>query len=198
MALNASHRSVPRDLRPRAGSDSMSCASGPPTAEPVKTLLELAVHALRAGRPADAMAPLRQAALLRPQAAMIHHDLGLACLETGLVRESVDAFRRAVASDPSSADAQFQRAMRHFDAADAVRRASAAFPSDQFDREVALLIQQTTAPPAWVRLIPRRRVGDLHRGRRRASRPGPRRSASTSRLRDLALDEARRRHRPVL
>ncbi len=38
---------------------------------------------------------------------MIHHDLGLACLETGLVQESVDAFRRAVASDPSSADAHF-------------------------------------------------------------------------------------------
>jgi tetratricopeptide (TPR) repeat protein len=79
----------------------------PPTVEPVGTLLELAVHALRAGRPADAIAPLRQAALLRPQAALIHHDLGLACLETGLVGESVDAFRRAVASDPKSTDAHF-------------------------------------------------------------------------------------------
>jgi tetratricopeptide (TPR) repeat protein len=79
----------------------------PPTAEPVGALLELAVHALRAGRPADAIAPLRQAALLRPHAALIHHDLGLACLETGLVRESVDAFRRAVASDPDSTDAHF-------------------------------------------------------------------------------------------
>jgi len=86
----------------------MSSASGPPTAEPVTALLEFAIQALRAGRPADAIAPLRQAALLRPQAAMIHHDLGLACLETGLVQESVDAFRRAVACDPRFTDAHFR------------------------------------------------------------------------------------------
>jgi tetratricopeptide (TPR) repeat protein len=89
----------------------MPSASDPPTAEPVGALLELAVQALRSGRPADAIAPLRQAALLRPRAAMIHHDLGLACLETGLVPESVDAFRRALASDPSSADAHFHLGM---------------------------------------------------------------------------------------
>jgi len=86
----------------------MSSAPGQPTADPVRALLDLAVAALRAGRPADAIAPLRQAALLRPQAAMIHHDLGLACLETGLVQESVDAFRRAVASDPNFTDAHFR------------------------------------------------------------------------------------------
>lgn len=39
---------------------------------------------------------------------MIHHDLGLACLETGLVQESVDAFRHAVACDPCSTDAHFR------------------------------------------------------------------------------------------
>jgi tetratricopeptide (TPR) repeat protein len=86
----------------------MPSALGPPPAETVNALLELAVQALRAGRPADAIAPLRHAALLRPQAAMIHHDLGLACLETGLVQEAVDAFRRAVASDPNSSDAHFR------------------------------------------------------------------------------------------
>jgi tetratricopeptide (TPR) repeat protein len=86
----------------------MSSASGPPTADPVRALLERAVQALRAGRPADAIGPLREAALLEPQAAMIHHDLGLACLETGLVQESVQAFRRAVTSDPSSTDAHFR------------------------------------------------------------------------------------------
>lgn len=85
----------------------MAFASDPSTPDPVRALLERAVQALRAGRPGDAIAPLRQAALLRPQAAMIHHDLGLACLETGLVQEAVDAFRRAVASDPGSAEAHF-------------------------------------------------------------------------------------------
>ena len=39
---------------------------------------------------------------------MIHHDLGLACLETGRVQESVAAFRRAVASDPGATDAHFR------------------------------------------------------------------------------------------
>jgi tetratricopeptide (TPR) repeat protein len=89
----------------------MSSASSPPTAEPVRALLEIAIQALRAGRPGDAIAPLRQAALLSPQAAMIHHDLGLACLETGLVQESVDAFRRAVACDPRFTDAHFRLAI---------------------------------------------------------------------------------------
>ena len=85
----------------------MSSASGLPPSDPLRALLELATQALRAGRPADAIAPLRQAARLQPQAAMIHHDLGLACLEAGRVTESVEAFRRAVASDPRSADAHF-------------------------------------------------------------------------------------------
>jgi tetratricopeptide (TPR) repeat protein len=86
----------------------MTSVSGPPTVEPVRALLDLAVGALQAGRPADAIPPLRQAALLRPQAAIIHHDLGVACLETGLVHESVAALRRAVAGDPGSADSHFQ------------------------------------------------------------------------------------------
>jgi len=89
----------------------MSGASGPPTAEPVRALLDLAVAALRAGRPADAIVPLRQAALLSPQTSMIHHDLGLACLATGQVEESVDAFRCAVAADPTSTNAHFRLAI---------------------------------------------------------------------------------------
>jgi Flp pilus assembly protein TadD len=40
----------------------------------------LATEFLREGRPADAIAPLRDAALLQPSNAIIQHDLGLACL----------------------------------------------------------------------------------------------------------------------
>jgi hypothetical protein len=54
---------------------------------------------------------------------------------------------------------EYERAMRHFDAADAVRRASAAFPSDQFDREVQQLIEQTT--PDLVARAPRLGMPDL-------------------------------------
>jgi tetratricopeptide (TPR) repeat protein len=89
----------------------MTTASGPTTAEPVEALLDHAIQALRAGRPADAIVPLRQAALLRPQAGVIHHDLGLACLDTGLVREAIESFRRAAAIDPRSADAHFHLAI---------------------------------------------------------------------------------------
>ncbi len=89
----------------------MASASGPTPAEPVNALLERAIQALRAGRPLDAIAPLREAVRLRPQSAMIHHDLGLAYLETGRVAESVEAFRRAVASDPRFAEAQFHLGM---------------------------------------------------------------------------------------
>ena len=49
----------------------------------VAPLLALATQLLKAGKPADAIAPLRQAALLQPSNAIIQHDLGLACLEAG-------------------------------------------------------------------------------------------------------------------
>jgi Flp pilus assembly protein TadD len=71
-------------------------------------LLALATELLRAERPADAIAPLREAALLQPSNPIIQHDLGLACLEVGLVADAVAALQRAVASDPRSADAHFR------------------------------------------------------------------------------------------
>ncbi len=54
-------------------------------------LLSRATELLVAGRPADAIAPLREAARLQPANAIIQHDLGLACLEnwyeaTGFIR----------------------------------------------------------------------------------------------------------------
>jgi tetratricopeptide (TPR) repeat protein len=72
------------------------------------SLLALATKALRAGRPSDAIAALRDAALLEPSNAGIQHDLGLACLEVGRVPDAVAALRRAVASDPRYADAHFR------------------------------------------------------------------------------------------
>jgi hypothetical protein len=53
---------------------------------------------------------------------------------------------------------EYERAMRHFDAADAVRRASAAFPSEQFDRLVTQLIEQMT--PDLVARAPRLGTAD--------------------------------------
>lgn len=86
----------------------MPPSSDAPGAEPVRPLLALAARFLGAKRPADAIAPLREAALIRPSDPTIQHDLGLACLEVGFLPEAIAALRRAVASDPRYADAHFR------------------------------------------------------------------------------------------
>jgi len=80
-----------------------------PTQSPqLASLLASATDLLRAGRPGDAIAPLREAALRQPSNPIIEHDLGLACLEIGHVADAVVALRRAVANDPRFADAHFR------------------------------------------------------------------------------------------
>jgi tetratricopeptide (TPR) repeat protein len=68
----------------------------------------LASKLLRAGRPADAIAPLRDATLLEPFNPTIQHDLGLAYLEVGRIPDAVVALQWAVASNPRYADAHFR------------------------------------------------------------------------------------------
>ncbi len=83
-------------------------SSNPALLPQVAPLLSLATQFLKEGRPADAIAPLREAALLQPSNAIIQHDLGLACLEAGRIGDAVAALRLAVASDPRYADAYFR------------------------------------------------------------------------------------------
>jgi tetratricopeptide (TPR) repeat protein len=89
----------------------MSFPPDPPDARPAERHLARAAEFLQAGRPADAVPSLRQAALLRPSDARVQHDLGLACLEIGLLDESIAAFRRAIAADPRYADAFMRMAI---------------------------------------------------------------------------------------
>src|SRR5450432_494272 len=86
----------------------MSQSPDPAAPLQVAPLLALATQLLEAGRPADAIAPLRNAALLQPSNAIIQHDLGLACLEVGRVPDAIAALQRAVASNPRYADAHFR------------------------------------------------------------------------------------------
>jgi Flp pilus assembly protein TadD len=74
----------------------------------VAHLLALASKLLRAGRPADAIAPLRDAALLEPFNPIIQHDLGLAFLEVGRIPDAIAALQWAVASNPRYTDAYFR------------------------------------------------------------------------------------------
>jgi tetratricopeptide (TPR) repeat protein len=86
----------------------MPQSPNPPQPQQLASLLALATELLSAGQPADAIAPLREAALLQPSNPIIEHDLGLACLEVGHVADAVAALRRSVASDPRYADAHFR------------------------------------------------------------------------------------------
>jgi Flp pilus assembly protein TadD len=74
----------------------------------VAPLLAQATQFLKAGRPADAVAPLRAAALWLPGNAAILHDLGLACLECGRIGEAVTALRNSVAADPGLQDSHLR------------------------------------------------------------------------------------------
>src|ERR1051326_7468678 len=76
--------------------------------EKVAPLLALAARSLRVGRPADAIAPLRDAALMQPFDAAIQHDLGLAFLEVGRLSDAIAALQQAVAIEPRYADAHFR------------------------------------------------------------------------------------------
>ena len=106
--------------------------SPPPHVSP---LLARAAQALQAGRPGDAVPPLREAARIAPGNAAILHDLGLACLECGLLGEAVSTLQRAVAADPRYADAHLRlgialEAAGGFDSAlAAYRRATELLPS---------------------------------------------------------------------
>ena len=86
----------------------MPLSPGQAVSQNVAPLLALATKLLKAGKPADAIAPLRQAALLQPSNPIIHHDLGLACLEGGRIQDAVAAFQLAVAGNPRYADAYFR------------------------------------------------------------------------------------------
>jgi tetratricopeptide (TPR) repeat protein len=93
---------LPREVR------AMPWSPNPSAPQQVAPLLALATQLLRAGRPDDAIAPLREAALLQPSNPIIQHDLGLACLEVGRVPDAIAALQRAVASNPRYADAYFR------------------------------------------------------------------------------------------
>ena len=86
----------------------MSQSPNPAAPQQVAPLLALATKFLKAGRPGDAIPPLRDAALLEPSSATIQHDLGLACLEVGRVPDAIAALQQAVASNPRYADAHFR------------------------------------------------------------------------------------------
>src|SRR5215472_9245032 len=120
----------------------MSHSPNPAASQQVAPLLTLATDFLRAGRPADAIAPLSDAALLQPSNPFIQHDLGLACLEVGRIPDAIAALQRAVASDPRYADAYFRLGIAMEKLGD-VRGAIAAY-----DRATQLLPSLTEA---WFR-----------------------------------------------
>jgi tetratricopeptide (TPR) repeat protein len=102
LAIPIATLQLPREVR------AMPWSPNPAAPQQVVPLLALATQLLRAGQPADAIAPLREAALLQPSDSVIQHDLGLACLEVGRIPEAIAALQQAVASNPRYADAYFR------------------------------------------------------------------------------------------
>lgn len=86
----------------------MPHSPNPVAPQQVAHLIASATKMLSAGRPSEAIAPLREAALLEPFNPIIHHDLGLACLEVGHVSDAIAALQWAVANKPHYADAYFR------------------------------------------------------------------------------------------
>jgi tetratricopeptide (TPR) repeat protein len=86
----------------------MAPSSQDPQAIHVEPLLARAAELLTAGRPAEAITPLRDAVFLAPANPLIQHDLGLACLEVGRLPEAIEALQRAVSLKPRFADAHFR------------------------------------------------------------------------------------------
>ncbi len=80
----------------------------PIDARDVAPLLAAATRHLAAGRPGDALEPLREAAMRQPASPTIWHDLGLAFLEVGRAEDAVGALRQAVACNPRYTDAWFR------------------------------------------------------------------------------------------
>src|ERR1700675_4335927 len=83
----------------------------PPFATPTRPpqvvpLLNQAAHWLKAGRPSDAIVPLREASRRLPGDAAILHDLGLACLATTKswpeLRERAEQLQRRCNADAFS------------------------------------------------------------------------------------------------
>jgi tetratricopeptide (TPR) repeat protein len=77
-------------------------------AQQVPRLLAQATQLLKAGRPAEAIGPLRDAARLEPLNASIQHDLGLACLEAGSLSDAIATLQVAVTIKPRYGDAWFR------------------------------------------------------------------------------------------
>src|SRR5208282_3502203 len=120
----------------------MSQSPNSAASQQVASLLAFATKLLRAGGPADAIAPLRDAALLQPSNPIIHHDLGLACLEVGRVPDAIAALQQSVASNPRYADAHFRLGIA-LEKQGNIREAIAAY-----DRATKLLPSLTEA---WFR-----------------------------------------------
>jgi Flp pilus assembly protein TadD len=113
-----------------------------PSPSPVPRLLAAATAALKAGRPAEAIAPLHQAAAYQPTSATILHDLGVAYLGCGRLQEAATTLQHATLANPRDTDAHFRLGI----ALERLGDAPAAIAA--YDRATTLLPGHTEA---WFR-----------------------------------------------
>ena len=120
----------------------MTVPAVPGQEDPAESLVAQAAREFEAGRLASAVAPLREAAALRPQDAGIQRDLGLAYLATGEFANAIDSFRRILARDQADSAAWLGLAIAYERLGDA-RSALTAY-----DRATGV---QPSSAEAWYR-----------------------------------------------
>jgi hypothetical protein len=142
---------VPREVR--------AMLPTPAAPQQVTPLLALATQLLRAGQPADAIAPLLAGCyydLVRCRPVTSDDDGLLQRMEAALATPGLEAAQRVrlhLGLGKAADDlGDYCLAMKHFDAADAVRRISLSFDSDAFAIEIAANFQPWTHVPNQVPL----------------------------------------------
>jgi tetratricopeptide (TPR) repeat protein len=120
----------------------MNVPVAPGEEDPVESLLAQAARALHAGRPVDAVSPLREAAALRPSDTGIQRDLGLAWLEAGEFANAIASLRNVLAFDQTRADVWLSLAIAY------ERQGDARSALTAYDRTTGV---QPSFTEAWYR-----------------------------------------------
>ena len=110
--------------------------------DPVESLLARATQAFQAGRPANAVSPLREAAALRPADPGIQRDVGLAWLQVGEFANAIASLRSALALDQGLADAWLGLGIAY------ERQGDARSALTAYDRAIGV---QSSLAEAWYR-----------------------------------------------
>jgi tetratricopeptide (TPR) repeat protein len=111
----------------------------PPTSDAIANALRLARSHIEGGRFGDAIAPLKEAALLAPNEPRIVHDLGVACLfaQPQRLPEAIGWLRRSIELEPAAARVHFDLGLAWMQAGNEDRALAALRTATALDPKLA-------------------------------------------------------------